>query len=186
MQITFYGKHLSIGDSLKKHVQDSFHSREIKRSAKATLATVTFAKKGAFFMTEVIVHDGTHHNTIVGHGEDVDPYHSADIAMTKIEKQLNKHQDKMKNHHKTIKEERQLELVQHIEEDMEEEGDNPVIVAEKVSTIQRLSVREAVMKMAVAKSNMFIFINSISNHLNVLSYRSDGNISWVDTKMKGA
>jgi len=182
MQITIYGKHLSVGDSLKTHIEDVLKGSILKRAEKATTASVTLAKQGPMFLTEIVVHDGTHHNTIAGHGENTDPYSSVGLAVEKLTKQINKHQDKMKNHHKTIKEDKQLELVQHaIEETEYETEDNPVIVAENIPHIPKLSVKDAVMRMSIAKTNMFIFINSISNRLNVLTYRSDGNIAWVDT-----
>ena len=60
---------------------------------------------------------------------------------------------------------------------------NPLIIAEKQSSLEKLSVAEAVMKMDLRNLQAFTFINSISNTVSVVSYRADGNISWIDTKV---
>lgn len=108
MQIKFYGKHIGIGESLKQYINDLLLSKGIKRASNATSASVNLQKDGPSFETEIILHDGTHHEEIVAHGINKDPYGSVDMAISKITKQINKRYDKMKNRHKRNKEEKQL------------------------------------------------------------------------------
>ena len=60
--------------------------------------------------------------------------------------------------------------------------DNPAIVAEKPAKILSLSVGEAVMKMDLENLPALLFENVKTGRVNVVYYRKDGNISWVDTK----
>lgn len=135
MQITVYGKHLAIGDSLKSHIEQVLHDMTSKRSDRITSAAVTIAKQGTLFLTEIIVHEGTHnHNMVAGHGEDNDPYRSFGLAATKIEKQINKHLDKIKSHHKTDKTEKHLEQFSSNSEVPDQAAINdPLIIAENLS-----------------------------------------------------
>ncbi len=60
--------------------------------------------------------------------------------------------------------------------------DNPVIIAEKSVEILTLSVSGAVMKMDLENLPALMFQNSHTNRMNVVYYRRDGNISWIDSK----
>jgi ribosomal subunit interface protein len=119
VQIRFYGKHIGIGDSLKQYIKDILLSKGIKRASNATSASINVQKDGPSFATEIILHDGTHHEEIVAHGVNKDPYGSVDIAISKMAKQINKRYDKMKNRHKKHKEEKQLRLMM---ESIEKQG----------------------------------------------------------------
>ena len=66
-------------------------------------------------------------------------------------------------------------------EDQEIDLDNPVIVAEKATKILKLSVGQAVMKMDLEDLPALMFRNVKTDRINVVYYRKDGNISWVDS-----
>ena len=63
---------------------------------------------------------------------------------------------------------------------MKAEGDAPVIISEKMTKIEKLSVSDAVMKMDLANRSFYIFLNVNTNKLSLVYYRPDGNIAWVE------
>ena len=65
-----------------------------------------------------------------------------------------------------------------------EEEDEPVIIAESEEKIKVLSVSEAIMLMNLNDEIVYFFKNIKTNRLNILFRRSDGNIGWLDPKMK--
>jgi len=67
------------------------------------------------------------------------------------------------------------------DETKEIDFDNPVIVAEKATKILKLSVGQAVMKMDLEDLPALMFRNVKTDRINVVYYRKDGNISWVDS-----
>jgi len=127
---------------------------------------------------------------------------SFDTALTKLEKQLRRYKSKLNSHSNRVKvSEITSEAVKYIissEHSGEEEFnvDNPAIVAEKPAKILSLSVGEAVMKMDLENLPALLFKNVKTGrvlvpcfpasleagHINVVYYRKNGNISWVDTK----
>ena len=73
------------------------------------------------------------------------------------------------------------------EEDTQEpqESDAPVIVAEEATSIELLTVGEAVMRMTLADDPVLVFNNSAHGGLNVVFKRADGNIGWIDPQLAG-
>ena len=107
----------------------------------------------------------------------------------KIEKQLRRYKNRIKNH--KVTKESEFDLISGTkyvispleEEDIENIEKSPTIIAEKVSGIENLSVKDAVMKMDLLNLPALLFINDASKKLNLVYYRKDGNISWIDTKV---
>ena len=69
------------------------------------------------------------------------------------------------------------------ESDIDDNEKSPTIIAEKPSNVESLSVKDAVMKMDLLNLPALLFINDATKKLNLVYYRKDGNISWIDTKM---
>ena len=69
------------------------------------------------------------------------------------------------------------------DEDIKNHEKSPAIIAEKPSVAEPLTVKDAVMKMDLLNLPALVFINSASKKLNVIYYRKDGNISWIDTQV---
>ncbi len=57
---------------------------------------------------------------------------------------------------------------------------HPAVVAESATSIELLTVGEAVMRMDLLHAPVLMFRNSTSNALNVLYRRPDGHIGWVN------
>jgi len=195
MQISVSGQHISIGSSLQEYVQSRTTQVVKKYFANIISADIHFSKHTFQFLCSIIVNDGTSRHTILkSNSTSDDIYSSFDTAIAKIEKQLRKYKSKLNDRHEKIKvSEVKSSAIKYTiapsqyEEDDEDDDapntlDNTVIIAEKPLDIQTLSVSEAVMRMDLENLPALMFININTNRTNIVYYRKDGNISWIDSK----
>ena len=54
------------------------------------------------------------------------------------------------------------------------------VIAETATTIDKLTVSEAVMRLDLADQQVMMFHNSTTGELNVVYRRTDGHIGWID------
>ncbi|NDF12281.1 MAG: ribosome-associated translation inhibitor RaiA [Proteobacteria bacterium] len=196
MQVQIKGQHIDVGSSLRSHVEEHITKSITKYFDRAVEAEVFFSKQGHLFRTTILVNEGTGKGTMIrSQGDNGDVYASFDEALGRIEKQLRRYKRKLKNHHKNHidsfdKADALMEaskfVISNNEDKEEDEGDAPLIIAEKPTRIERLTVSEAVMKMNLADLPALMFINKKTGSLNVVYHRKDGNISWVDPKLENA
>ncbi|MCC8460921.1 MAG: ribosome-associated translation inhibitor RaiA [Candidatus Megaira endosymbiont of Carteria cerasiformis] len=193
MQVSVSGQHLSIGSSLKEYVKERVTSSINKYFDHAPSATVHFNKQNHEFFCDIVVNDGTgRHVVIKSSASSDDVYFAFDAALSKVEKQLRKYKSKLKDHSSKMKvSEISPDSTKYVisptkiddedDETKEIDFDNPVIVAEKATNILKLSVGQAVMKMDLEDLPALMFRNVKTDRINVVYYRKDGNISWVDS-----
>jgi ribosomal subunit interface protein len=186
MQITISGQHIEIGDSLRQHVSDALSHLINKYCEYATSAHVFLVmEKPGCIHTEVEVHSGKK-SFLSAHATDYDAYKSVDHALGRMESQLRKYKRRLKHHHHSTPKDEVFSATKYIMKPEENELDeviqefHPVIVAEKLASIETLSLRDAVMRLELSSHGTFVFVNSGTGTLNVLFYRRDGNIAWLD------
>lgn len=187
MQIAVSGQHITIGNTLQDYTKTRIQEVVQKYFENAISANIFFIKETFQFHCEIIVNDGTNKHVIVKSNASSDEIYSAfDISISKLEKQLRKYKSKLKKRFDRIKlSEVSIPAVKYVinptRNDEEEESlDNPVIIAEKAIDVEELSVSEAVMKMDLENLPAVIFKNIKTGRVNIVYYRKDGNISWVD------
>ena len=194
MKISVTGQHISLGAQLQTHVNDRLAIMN-KYFANAPSATVNFVKEGYEIKCDIILNDGTGRNTIVkSSNSSTDIYSAFDSAVNKLEAQVRKYKSKLHNRSNRTKLS-EVKAVKYIlqatnapdaqydaEENVGDEEDNPVIIAEKPAEINSMSVSEAVMQMDLHDLPALMFENSKTGRMNVVYYRKDGNISWVDSQ----
>ncbi len=187
MQITVSGKQVDVGESLRKHIEKKLSEGVNKYLDRVTHITVVISRESHMFRTDINGNTGTASGVVIkSRGDSEDVYASFDAALERIEKQLRRYKRRLTNHHKKRAEPNfnQSQATKYViapekGEDLHEEP-APVIVAEKATNIETLTVSEAVMKMDLADLPALMFFNSASGRINVVYRRADGNISWVD------
>ena len=187
MNITIAGQHMSVGGSLEEYVREKLQHVVDRYFDHVTGANVHFLKHGHLFKCDILVHDGTGRHTIIKSDAECDDVYSCfDLALAKCEKQLRKYKSRLKDRHNRVKlSEVDLGGTKYVIEPNRADGhnaDSPAIVAEKKVHIEHLTVSEAVMKMDLENLPAVMFKNSKNGRLNVVYYRADGNISWVDSE----
>ncbi|GAA5252523.1 ribosome hibernation-promoting factor, HPF/YfiA family [Candidatus Rickettsia kedanie] len=190
MIISVSAQHISIGNNLQEYSKERATQVVKKYFTDIINIDIHFSKEGMNFKCDIIVKYGSgKHNIVKSHDSCSDTYVAFDKAMSKLEKQLRKYKSKFKNHHagKVKISEIAYEGTKYIinlqsdsEASNSEDNDNPAIIAEKPVEIFKLSVKEAVMKMDLEDLPAVVFKNINNDRINIVYYRKDGNISWVD------
>jgi ribosomal subunit interface protein len=186
MQIHISAQHFSLGESLQSYIHDKLSSHIKKFLDHTVSCDVHFDKVHHSFMCEIVVHTGIK-ATIVSNSASEDAYSSFDIGIVKLDKQLRKYKSKLKDYHHKMKMAESIETKKYIidpniEEDQDNDPKSHVIIAEKPVEIMSLTIKEAVMRMDLENLPALMFTNLDSRRLNVVYYRKDGNIAWVDSK----
>ena len=191
MHITVTGRHLDVGASLRRRVEEGLAAAVAKYFDRAIEAHVTFDKRGQFFLADIAVHVG---RGIVAHsgGEADDPYLAFAGATEHLAKRLRRHKRRLRDHHNSesraakSEEAWQYVLAGPAEEAEEKHADGapvngePLVVAEMEAEIPTLSVGEAVMRLDLGSTPALMFRNAGNGGLNMIYRRADGNIGWVD------
>lgn len=192
MKITISGKQIKIGAALQEYVKESVDTSIKKYFENAISAHVTFSKESHNFTCDIVVNEGvSNHLYYKSQAKEENIYSSFDRALERMEKQLRRYKRRIKNHHKQSVGEASSwaatkYVIQDDGQDFEEtnSADNPLIVAEKQTAIETLTVADAVMRMNLANLPALLFINKKTNNFNVVYKRLDGNISWIDAKIE--
>lgn len=188
MNITVTGRHLDVGASLRRHVEDGLVATVSKYFERAIEAHVVLDKRAPFFIADISVHVG---RGIIAHAsaEADDAYLAFNAAAELLGKRLRRHKRRLRNHHnaeaRATKQEtaRQYVLADPPAEDegaADEASPEPLVVAEMQTAIDTLTVGEAVMRLDLANIPALMFRNAGHGGLNMIYRRPDGNIGWVD------
>lgn len=186
MKVIVSGQHIDVGDSLRSHIQDHVEKHVSKYFENAISSSVILTmEKPHYIRTDVFVNEGTGKRVLVkSTAHDSDPYRSFDNALVKLESQMRKHKDRLKHHHRVNPDKLAfIEAKKYVispSNDAEDHGSAPAIIAEKMTSIEELTVGDAVMKMDLMDATTYLFVNSGTKRLNVLYYRRDGNIAWIE------
>lgn len=181
------GKNLDIGEALRNRVNARVADAMEKYFDGGFSGHVTVAKDGFGFRTECAVHldSGV---TLHTEGMAADAYASADQAALRIEKRLRRYKRRLKGH--AAKADGGAGMSSYIiaAPDLESEEEvldfNPVIIAESTTTLERLSVSDAVMELDMTGAPVVVFRHAVSGRVNMVYRRRDGNIGWVDPPEK--
>lgn len=191
MEMTVQGKQIDVGDALREHVKGKMTDIDQKYFNHATDATVTFSREGhgGLFKVNISMHIGKN-IMVVSEAVEGDPYVAFDAASEKAAKRLRRYKRKLRDHHERIQKTPETELVKasyftiasgaQEQDNQEETQDEPIIIAEIKTNIEKLSVSEAVMRMELAEQNSLLFRNSTNDKLSLVYVRKDGNIGWIE------
>lgn len=197
MQIKVSGKQVDVGDALRTHVEERLSAGVPKYLDRVTQCDVVISREAHQFRADIVLNTGTHSGIVVkGRGDAADAHAAFDVAAEKIEKQLRRYKRRLTDHHKNDRdasvslseaESRATKYVLASRADEEEATEEaPLIIAEKATAVESLTVSEAVMRMDLADLPALMFYNKANGRLNTVYRRADGNISWVDPAKQAA
>jgi ribosomal subunit interface protein len=192
MEIRVSGHQIDTGGALQTHVSDRLSSMTEKYFSRALSAQVTFAPAphGAFHC-DIISHVNSG-IVLKGAGEAQDVHVAFEQAADRIDKQLRRYKQRLKDHHgQSMAAEAQrvqsfaivdnaAYTVFRTEENEEEVAEAPVIVAETRVDVPEASVSDAVMMLDLRNTNALLFLNSGTATYNMVYRRTDGTIGWVE------
>ena len=109
-----------------------------------------------------------------------DLYSAIDMVLDKIEKQMKRHRDKIKEHKPEGKAKGRPKVQKIREEGETEEEDSPQIVKTERIFAKPMDAEEAAWQLRIAKSEFLVFTNSKTRLINVLYRRKDGNFGLIE------
>jgi len=194
------GKNIDVGEALRTRINARIAEATAKYFDGGYSGHVTIGKEGFGFRTECVIHLDS---GIVLEAEALaaDAYASADQAALRIEKRLRRYKRRLKGHQTTrvdgqaasevrndVAAEARSYIIAAPEEDSDEEVTefNPVIIAEAMTALRRLSVSEAVMELDLTGGAVVVFRHAGHGRVNLVYRRSDGHIGWIDPQAVGA
>ncbi len=192
MEIRISGRHVDVGDAFRIHAEDRLGAITEKYFSHAVGSHITLGH-GAHnrsFHVDCTMHvmQGV---ILKAEAEAADAHAALDAAANRIEKQLRRYKRRLKNHHAEPMKEisispanvRIVEADQ--DEDEQETGTNPVIIAETKVDIPSVSVADAVMLMDLAHAPAMMFRDVVTGQFAMIYRRSDGHIGWVEPGISG-
>lgn len=188
MQVIVSGKQVDVGESLREYIEEKTQAAVSKYIDRINVIKVVLSKEGYAFRVDISGNIGTHAGlTLKSRTEGTDPYGAFDTAIEKIDKQLRRYKRQLTDHHNgrhgASDEESAYQGTQYVistEDEPDEGEDNPLIIAENTTQIERLTVSDAVMRLDLGELPVLLFINDANDQLNVIYRRADGHIAWVD------
>src|SRR5215468_1764528 len=182
------GKNLDLGEALRERINARIAQAVSKYFDGGYSGHVTLAKDGFGFRAECAIHLDSK-ITLHAEGMAPDAYASADQAALRIENRLRRYKRRLKDH--AIRAngpstepmpDAQSYVIAAPDRDSDEEITefNPVIIAESTTTLERLSVSEAVMELDMTGAPVVMFRHAVHGRVNIVYRRGDRNIGWID------
>jgi ribosomal subunit interface protein len=193
MQVTVSGKQVDVGEAFQAYAEEHLNDIVSKYFDHGIESNVTVSRSRLGLRVDITVHAGRG-VVVQSHGE-ADVAHPAfEMALDRIAKRLRRYKRRLKDHHRKERSEAKQNgfVAQRYiiasadtapedgEDESEELGENPAVIAEMTTEIESLSVAEAVMRMDLADRSALMFRNAGNGRLNVVYRRRDGNIGWID------
>lgn len=191
MLVKIIGNNLGVGDSLNSYTEEHLIKVVKKYFDRAISAEVHFVKSGHLFKVLILVNEGVRGGIkLKSDAEGGDPYAAVNEACDKIARQLARYKDKLKHYRGdsadgVVSELEMIDATKHVllPNPMEGDHSSSINIIEKKSTeLEELTVQEAIMKMDLADLPTLVFLNKQNKKMNVIYYRKDGNISWIDPR----
>jgi len=182
MQIAVTFRHMDASEPVRAYVEEKLSrvKKYIEEPIDAQVA-LSVEKKIRHKAEVTIVAKGI---TIKGSEETNDMYAAIDAVVDKIERQLKRYKEKIKQHKPTSGRERQVEKRVVTAESIDEGGGEPVIIRSRSFQVKPMSVEEAVMQMDLLHKEFLVYTDSATEDINVVYRRKDGNYGLIVPQSK--
>ncbi len=177
MQIAVTFRHMESSEPLKAYAEEKI--ARVKKYIEEPIDAQVFLsveKKIRHSAEVTIVAKGI---TIKGSEETNDMYAAIDAVVDKIERQLKRYKDKLKMHKPSAGRERAVSKTVIAAESIDEGRGEPVIIRSRSFPVKPMSVEEAVMQMDLLNKDFLVFTDAVSESINVVYRRKDGNYGLI-------
>ena len=178
MNINIHGKNkFVVKPSLREYVEKQIQPiGNMFRMAENVTANVVCKEYGDTKTVEVTI--PTKYLIMRAESQADDMFKAVDLAVEKLEKQLNRHKKKINS----IIRKREGIGNYFAEEEAQVEAEEKKVVKEKVVDLPILSVDEAILQLELLDHDFFMFINEEDHKPTTIYLRNDGNYAIIKTK----
>jgi len=173
MQTSVTFKNLDPSDPLKSYVQDKLDRFDRLLDNPAEASVVLSVEK---FRHIAEININGDRMTITGKEETIDMYSAIDMVLDKLEKQIKKNKQKVRERRTGTK--GKNKNLPNTEMSVPEE-ESSVEVKVKNIEYKPMDVEEAILQMDLLKDNFLVFTNARSDQINVLYRRKDGHYGLI-------
>jgi putative sigma-54 modulation protein len=173
MQTSVTFKNLDSSDTLKSYVQEKLDRFDRLLDNPAEASVVLSVEKFRHMAEINIIGDRL---TINGKEETIDMYSAIDMVLDKLEKQIKKSKEKIRERRSGAKARNRSMLAKEInlpEEELERQ------IKIKNIEFKPMHVEEAALQMDLLDDNFLVFTNARSDQVNVLYRRKDGHYGLI-------
>ena len=174
MNIIISGRHLEITPALKTYAEEKVKKfeRYLSDISEATV-TLSIEKKYRHKAEVLLKANGV---LIQAEGVTGEIYSSIDEVVEKLERQVKKYKDKLVSRRKGS--------TKAAESAASPPAETGAIIKNKRFELKPMSPDEASMQMELLDKDFFVFINDISEDINVIYKRRDGNFGLIEPVKK--
>jgi putative sigma-54 modulation protein len=178
MQIAVTFRHIEPNEGMKDYVKEKVEKLEKYLENPREIHVVLSSEKFRHIAEITVISDGM---TLNSQGRDSDLNAAVDQMVDKIERQVREKRGKVK---------RKRGLAPSFPSPQEEDGsseaktETPAFIQRRRTLVKPMSLEEAVAQWDLLQEDVFVFINSESGQINVLSRRKDGGLEWVEPSLK--
>ncbi len=176
MQINVAFRHTETSDTLRKYAEEKV-SRIKKYLEEPIEANVVLQVEKFRHIADVTVESNG--LRINAREETEDMYAAIDMVVDKLEGQIKKYKEKLRNR-KSNAAERSQRLMMNILEWPSEEASEPRVVTTQQIYAKPMDVDEAVMQLNLSNGDFLVFTNRATMSVNVLYRRKDGNYGLIE------
>lgn len=189
MDIRVAGHQVDTGEALRSHVSDRLSAIADRYFSRAVAANVTFGRGPYEDFTCDIVAPVVQGVVLKSSNRASDAHVAFDGAADKIEKQLKRYMDRLRERRgegdgARVPENAAYTVFAAPRDEEEPIPPAPAIIAETKVDIPEASVSDAVMMLDLRNTNALMFRNPKSGEYNMVYRRDDGTIGWVEPSSK--
>lgn len=176
MNVIVTGRHVEVTDALKKYASDKIGKFD-KFEANITEANFVFSLEKHNHKVEASLK--VNGQIIQADGITGEMYSSIDEVLDKLGRQVRKLKDKTDSRRKASDRQTRT-LAVGTDEGVQEGGPTPLIIKSRRFDPKPMTAEEAAMQLDVLEQDFFVFVDSMSNGVNVVYKRKDGNVGLVE------
>ena len=179
MDIRFSGKNLTVTQGMKEHIQEKL-SRLERYAPRLVETHVILEKEKYLYEAEMTLL--AKNLRAYGEGRSKENIYAAiDQAYLRIEKQLKKYRERVKDHHKRYEEEVSPSKKNKAQKlDQDRPRNKPSIVRSQSFAVKPMSVEEASMQLQLSENPFLVFSNASTKKVNVIYKLDDGNHGLIE------
>ena len=178
MQVNITFRNMFATDALRTHVQERLAKVADKYLDKVTEAHVTLSLERYLHHADINLQSGQFH--VRGKEKSEDMYASIDLACDKIERQLKKYKDRLKNHRPAHVHAREPVRVRYeVFAASPLDGLPAELMRSDEFLAKPMSVEEAIMQMDLLNNEFLVFTRPDSRDVSVVYRRKDGNYGLI-------
>lgn len=185
MQITFTGRHLQITDDMRGFVERRAKKLEGAFNFLHELQVVIELEKTRYFAElTLLARKAAFHARIETH----DVFESLDTALNRIESQVRRHKERMKDRrHRQSHRDVAAQLNEGtasssdaIEIDEASAASTPIVRVMDKFASKPLTVEDAAMQLQVSEDSLLLFVNAETSQVNLVYETDGGEYGWIE------